>query len=639
MQGKKEKQRSPLFLCRSCSLHLRDSCWTHAVFKGRPDHNDSGSWSHLAALRVVDGHSWLLHLFTTWISHCINQDDNKGVDLLTLGAVQPINPRKPQSWTTQRPTNFFLCEAWVPACCFFLMRRFPSLCEAACLAPFDVCGRTQLMWLSNERLNMALLCGPSREVRCCRQPFSFQLGSEISTWNFSGRIFGPWGSWTSAPSGHAPKFLTLDFLKTPRCQQVHLLVRGYNDGLHDGLHSVFGWGLHVIHQSFSMRYSLTRHHRENNSLRDILCNLRPFCLFIFIKFGQGGLSQELELQTHNFPHVVLLLFVLQGIFMHQRMHMLGLDSSSPMCHGATLVKSLLSLTTTQRIIRSAAHLDPLLSADVNSCVPALSFLLYVCSFWFFYVRFGCLGVSLLFKRRNKETKVSLKIPSISSPSCALTKACHHLSSGASLHVRFDTCRRRGLSSGTCLKGSLASIGARACRDKGIMVWGAHVNGHSGNEGNESASFKAKGVQWNCALERSFWGQARTWTTGSVVCTHIGCTTWIQETTDANSLLYIYIYPGELPHYLPLTRFGVTPLPTWEIPHYPRQFRTVKIGIFGRFWACSSCALRCRDICGFWSWCSSTCKWGFEKTARFWHCGWKSSLEVEFWCRGVNNKAL
>ena len=110
-------------------------------------------------------------------------------------------------------------------------------------------------------------------------------------------------------------------------------------------------------------------------------------------------------------------------------------------------------------------------------------------------------------------------------------------------------------------------------------------------------------------------------------------------TYTYTFTYTYIYIYFLDNYPTIHLY-----PKNELPHYPPEswptihlHLELHIQIFGRFGDCSSCALRFRKLCGFWWWCSSTCKWGVWRTARFWQRSWIWFLEAEFWCRGAGNK--
>ena len=97
---------------------------------------------------------------------------------------------------------------------------------------------------------------------------------------------------------------------------------------------------------------------------------------------------------------------------------------------------------------------------------------------------------------------------------------------------------------------------------------------------------------------------------------------------------IEIHPGELPHCSPLPRFRVTPLPTWELPHYPRHCKNRYLANFGPV-LCSAVS----EIVWVLVMVFLNMQVGGLKTARFRHRGWSWFLEVEFWCRGANNKTL
>ena len=108
-------------------------------------------------------------------------------------------------------------------------------------------------------------------------------------------------------------------------------------------------------------------------------------------------------------------------------------------------------------------------------------------------------------------------------------------------------------------------------------------------------------------------------------------------TSQHACIYIYIYPGELPHYPPWPHFRFTPLPTRELPtHINLHCKNRYLAGFGPVPAVH---------CGFWNYVGSGdgipqhARGGSEKTTRSRHRGWIWFLEVEFWCRGANNTTL
>ena len=95
-------------------------------------------------------------------------------------------------------------------------------------------------------------------------------------------------------------------------------------------------------------------------------------------------------------------------------------------------------------------------------------------------------------------------------------------------------------------------------------------------------------------------------------------------------IYIYIYIPLLESY-PTSHLRVTPLAT-SISHCKNKYLGGLVGA-------KSVVCGVTKYVGCGDGVPQHASGGSEETARFWHLGWTFCLEVEFWCRGVNHRAL